>query len=728
MPTVLCPACRRRLRVGSALAGLTVPCPGCARKVTLPSSFADETLASPAGRGETLAAGPAGGSPGSALNASRRFAFLHPPQQAGELGRLGGYRVLGVLGQGGMGVVFVALDPGLQRRVAIKVMLPEAAAHPTGRQRFLREARAVAALQHDHVITVYQVGEDNGVPFLVMPFLEGEALERRLDREGCLRVAEAVRIGREIAEALAAAHARGLIHRDIKPANVWLEAPTGRVKVLDFGLVRAAEDEGDRKLTRTFAVLGTPSYLAPEQAEGKTDARSDLFSLGCVLYEMATGQRAFDGPSVMAILACVAAVTPPAPRALNPTIPPALSDLIMALLAKRPHGRPPSAEAVAARLRTLQAEADIPVAELAPPPVPVVRTRPKTLPPVVETIPVAELAEEPPRPRKDSRRTPAPTTRARTVEEDAADGGESRATLLLGGLVLGLALLVLAGIGGVVWYSAARRGSSRSETQPGGTAREPQPDTPATEAPLPDDLAFVIDEWTSFTSGRPADLWANEKFRTVMMKNATQDDFFGLRPDEIERITTAGPVPASEECSIVRTLAPYDEKKIKEKVCGSDARQETHDGKTYYCRTTGKEECVHFHSKLVFVRAANPTVMRKLLAGYPRRKTGPLSDTLRKAALSKYQMVMYHKSVVANAPAGTPESTVVLMSVRGGLADIETVLTFGSEEQARNAKETTEKGIGVLGDKIKNLNVSVRGKEVVTSGTMDVEAFNAGAK
>jgi serine/threonine protein kinase len=377
MPTIHCPVCRRRLRVGAALAGCTVPCPGCAQKVTLPASFGAETLATSPGRPDGASAAASGdtGPPGGP------FSFLHPPERADELGRLGGYRVLRVLGQGGMGVVFEAEDPRLERRVALKVMLPDAAAHPTGRARFLREARAVAALQHDHVIAVYQVGEDNGVPFLVMPLLAGESLDRRLDRERQLPVAEAVRIGREIAEALAAAHARGLIHRDIKPSNVWLEAPHDRVKVLDFGLARAATDEGDNKLTRTGAVLGTPSYMAPEQAEGRADARSDLFSLGCVLYELTTGQRAFDGPSVLAILTCVAAVTPPAPATLNPTVPQALSDLVMALLAKRPQGRPPSAEAVVGQLRTAPADLPIPAARREPVSAPVARPHQRPSPP-----------------------------------------------------------------------------------------------------------------------------------------------------------------------------------------------------------------------------------------------------------------------------------------------------------------------------------------------------------
>jgi WD40 repeat protein/tRNA A-37 threonylcarbamoyl transferase component Bud32 len=286
------------------------------------------------------------------------FPFLHPPRQADELGWLGGYRLLAILGQGGMGFVFRAEDVRLNRQVALKVIRPEAADLPTGRQRFLREAQALAAVQHDHIVAVHQVGEDNGVPFLVMPLLLGESLERRLEREGKLPVAEAVRVGREMAEGLAAAHAAGIIHRDVKPSNVWLEgepgasATGGRVKLLDFGLAWAAQAE-NKKLTRSGAVLGTPSYLAPEQIEGRVDTRSDLFSLGCVLYEMLTGRRAFDGDHVLAILACLASVTPPAPATLEPSVPAALSELVLALLNKRPEERPATAQAVVRDLLAL---------------------------------------------------------------------------------------------------------------------------------------------------------------------------------------------------------------------------------------------------------------------------------------------------------------------------------------------------------------------------------------
>jgi serine/threonine protein kinase len=293
-------------------------------------------------------------------------ALLAPPQGPGEIGRLGPYRVLDVLGAGGMGVVFRAEDPQLSRLVALKVIKPQLATSATARERFLREARMAAAIEHDHIVPLYHVGEDRGVPYLAFPLLKGETLDNRLQRTERLPMPEVLRIGREIAAGLAAAHARGLIHRDIKPANVWLEATGGRVKILDFGLARAVAEaqespqateasSGGAGLTLTGAVLGTPAYMAPEQARGgSVDARADLFSLGAVLYRMVTGQVPFPGSDVTAVLSAVAKEQPVAPRLRNPKVPARLSHLILALLAKGPADRPNSAAAVADGLAALE--------------------------------------------------------------------------------------------------------------------------------------------------------------------------------------------------------------------------------------------------------------------------------------------------------------------------------------------------------------------------------------
>jgi formylglycine-generating enzyme required for sulfatase activity len=284
----------------------------------------------------------------------RDYPFLAPPQEADELGRLGRYRVLRELGRGGMGVVFVAEDPRLQRLVALKVMKPEAAARPDARTRFLREALSTAQVPHDHIVPIYDSGEDNGSPFLVMPLLQGQTLEDRL-RHGPPPLAEALRIAREIAEGLAAAHEKGLIHRDVKPGNVWLEKePPDRVKVLDFGLARLVE--ADAQLTASRALLGTPAYMAPEQAAGSkdVDGRADLFSLGAILYEMLTGRRAFLGKGLMA-LANRLLQPPPPPHVLSPEVPGAVSALVMRLLAEDREERPASAASVARLLRALEA-------------------------------------------------------------------------------------------------------------------------------------------------------------------------------------------------------------------------------------------------------------------------------------------------------------------------------------------------------------------------------------
>jgi WD40 repeat protein len=291
------------------------------------------------------------------------YDFLAPAQQAGELGRLGPYRVLKLLGSGGMGVVFEAEDIQLKRRVGLKVMKPSVAASDTARKRFLREAQAAARLNHDHIVHIYQVNEDRGVPFLAMQLLKGQSLEDRLARGPRLSMAEVLRIGRETAAGLVAAHQAKLIHRDIKPANIWLEGERGRIKLLDFGLARALTD--DARLTQPGTIAGTPAYMAPEQARGEQiDARCDLFSLGCVLYRLCTGQAPFRGANTMAILLALAQDQPKPPREVNPEVPAPLSDLVMKLLAKKPEDRSASAAAVVATLAAIKPDptAEMPVA------------------------------------------------------------------------------------------------------------------------------------------------------------------------------------------------------------------------------------------------------------------------------------------------------------------------------------------------------------------------------
>ena len=300
--------------------------------------------------------------------------FLAPPEAPDEIGRLGPYRVLQVLGRGGMGVVFRAENLKLGRTVALKVMLPAMTATTSARERFLREARTAAAIEHEHVVTIYQVGEDRGVPYLAMQLLKGESLDERLKRQSKLPVAEVLRIGREVALGLVAAHERGLIHRDIKPANLWLEGEHGRIKILDFGLARAAQDSVH--LTQSGQIVGTPSFMAPEQSRAADiDHRADLFSLGCVLYRCCAGRLPFEGTDTISILAALALEEPPAPRQLNAEVPPGLSRLVMQLLAKNPADRPESARAVVESLASLKAEVSLPTPKAGPKIVPASQIR-----------------------------------------------------------------------------------------------------------------------------------------------------------------------------------------------------------------------------------------------------------------------------------------------------------------------------------------------------------------
>ncbi len=356
---------------------------------------------------------------------------LAPPREPGELGWLGPYRVLEILGAGGMGVVFRAQDGQLHREIALKTMRPELAVTPANLARFLREARATAALQHDHIVTIYHVGEERGVPFLVMPLLRGKTLEDRLGEVPRLPLAEIVRIGREAAEGLAAAHGHGLVHRDVKPRNMWLEAPTGRVKLLDFGLVRSDGDE--LGVTRTGMILGTPAYMSPEQAGGRTvDHRSDLFSLGCVLYRLATSQPPFAGSDPISTLVAVASAQPSPPCEVDPRVPRELSVLIMKLLEKNPDDRPPSARAVADMLASIERASSSPAAALHP-----------AAAPLGQTVATAKLAPAPAVARKP--RETQPRRRASgCVKAFAGCGVLTVAFILL--LVAGIVMLVFKGL------------------------------------------------------------------------------------------------------------------------------------------------------------------------------------------------------------------------------------------------------------------------------------------
>jgi len=287
---------------------------------------------------------------------SEPLAFLEPAHKEGLLGLLGNYEVLEEVDRGGMGIVLKARDPALNRIVAIKALSPALAHHPSARARFLREARAAAAVAHENVMTIHAVEEFRETPYLVMQFIAGKSLKDRIRQSAPMPVVEIVRIAYQIADGLAAAHRLGLIHRDIKPSNILLENSVERVKITDFGLARAADDSS---LTHAGHIAGTPEYMSPEQAQGESaDSRADLFSLGCVMYEMATGISPFQASTVLGAMRKVCDTQPLAANRVNPAVPEWLANLINRLLEKDRSKRGPAAEKLAAilgeRLATLQ--------------------------------------------------------------------------------------------------------------------------------------------------------------------------------------------------------------------------------------------------------------------------------------------------------------------------------------------------------------------------------------
>jgi len=433
-----------------------------------PTADPDSTV-SPAGNDSqpnaTQPAHPSGSMP---VVIPEPYPFLTPSDRPGELGRLGPYRVVKLIGQGGMGFVFRAEDEALRRPVALKVMRPEVAAGANARERFLREGRAAAAVKSDHVVTIYQVGEANGVPFLAMEFLDGLTLDDWLKaRKGAAPTLAVVRVAKDVLKGLAAAHDKGLTHRDIKPANLWVETTSSRLKVLDFGLTRGATD--DVQLTAEGVLLGTPAYMAPEQATGEpTDARADLFSLGAVLYRMLAGRSPFQRESVPATLAALIIDTPRRAATLAAGIPDEFAGLIDLLLAKKPDDRPRTARAALAvvleverRLRTgLNApSATTPVVPADAPPVPVT-------PPAPAVVRMADDATES---RPDPSVAAAPPRRPLAPRRDAGTGNARTGRWIAAGF---LGLLAVAAAGAVIIKIKSKDGTTTEITVPDGATVE----------------------------------------------------------------------------------------------------------------------------------------------------------------------------------------------------------------------------------------------------------------
>jgi serine/threonine protein kinase len=310
----------------------------------------------------------AAGQRSSLSNPSRQEAslltFLAPSDNPAMLGRLGEFEVLEFIGRGGMGLVLKGYDHELNRFVAIKVLRPHYAEHAAARRRFAREAQASAAVVHQHVVAIHAVDATHQPPYFVMPFVPGESLQQRLDRSGPFEVTEVLRIGQQVAEGLAAAHAQGLVHRDIKPANILLERNVERVLITDFGLARAIDDAS---LTQSGVIAGTPQYMSPEQARGDIiDHRTDLFSLGSVLYALLAGHPPFRADSPYAVIKRVNDDTPRSLREINAHVPDWLEAFIFKLLSKKADERWKSAKEVTDLLRECLAHVQQPIIAVLP--------------------------------------------------------------------------------------------------------------------------------------------------------------------------------------------------------------------------------------------------------------------------------------------------------------------------------------------------------------------------
>ena len=258
----------------------------------------------------------------------------------------GAYRVVRKLGQGGMGAVYLAEHTLIGRRAAIKVLHGHRSSQRDSVERFFNEARATSAMEDPGIVQVYDFGvTDTGTAYLIMEYLDGEALSARLRRRFVLEPAEAVRLARQVAGSLAAAHAAGIVHRDLKPENLFIvrdAAAIGgeRAKILDFGIAKLG-DRSEMFKTRTGAVIGTPAYMSPEQCNdtGKVDHRTDIYSLGCVLYHLLVGQPPFRGGGVNAIISGHLREPPPVPSVVKPHLPPTLDPILARCLAKQPGDR-----------------------------------------------------------------------------------------------------------------------------------------------------------------------------------------------------------------------------------------------------------------------------------------------------------------------------------------------------------------------------------------------------
>lgn len=422
---------------------------------------------------------------------------------AEELGWLGHYRVLGKLGKGGMGHVLRAEDVRLKRQVALKVMNKRFSSRPDSRQRFLDEARAVAAVHHDNVVTIFEVGETAGIPFMAMELLQGSTLQRWVS-EGKPQPAKWIlETAAQLASGLAAAHERGIIHRDIKPGNIWIQEPSGRAKVLDFGLALAASPIDSTE--SQGSVIGTPGYLSPEQARGEPlDDRSDLYSLGVVLYQLACGRLPLPAATLPEQLIRILAHQPQRPDEVHPEVPAPLADLIMRLLSKEPRDRYRSAvalrEAIQQVMLELQQQAEA----------------------------VTRIVVE-----------PDPPTKPRVAAKTVSGSGQGRGAASHRRLAVKPAWLAAAGaaamllLGGLFWYL--------QDNSPPPPVAAPSPAQPPANAVLAKTLDVLrLSEVLAATSSVTAGELARFKIALANRANSPQNDPRALNPGAsvLARITT----------------------------------------------------------------------------------------------------------------------------------------------------------------------------------------------
>ena len=380
--------------------------------------------------------------PSEASESRHSLSFLAPSQRADSLGILGQYEVLQIIGRGGMGLVFRAIDARLNRTVAIKVLAPALAAMESARQRFVREAQTAAAVNHENIIAIHSVDDQSLVPYIVMQMIEGMSLQEKVERDGALSIPEVLDIAPQIASGLAAAHARGLVHRDIKPANILIETTTKRIRITDFGLARAVDDAS---LTQSGMIAGTPGYMSPEQANGEAvDHRSDLFSLGSVLYFLCTGRPPFVSGSTIATLKRVCSQEPQPIGEVISDVPPWLTAIIARLHAKSSADRCQSANEVLELLR-LQAAGHL------------------------QTVQNEAIGDTNDAPRQDAHRF----------------GGARLKWMAASVALIGVAMIGLAGIGRSFWSSSHVPSDPAAKVQTEKTARSLSPaDLTSTEPPV----------------------------------------------------------------------------------------------------------------------------------------------------------------------------------------------------------------------------------------------------